>query len=389
MERQRIHYAKPSITSIELGYVTDAAINGWGARCYEYIERFEARFKARLDVRHAIATSSCTGALQLGLAALGIGPGDEVILGDINWIASAAPIVHIGARPIFVDVHPESWCIDPAKVEAAITRATKAIIAVHLYGNLCDMDALLDIGTRRGIPVIEDAAEAVGSIYRGRAAGSMGAFGAFSFHGTKTLTTGEGGMFVTQDGDLFDRTLSLSNHGRVRGQQKQFWADMVGYKFKMSNVQAAIGCGQLDRWDELVRKKRCIFGWYAEALAGLPVSMNPETAGTTNGYWMPTIVVDKDVPFDREALLDAFQAENIDGRAFFWPLSMLPMFEACPGNTVSYGLYARAVNLPSYHDMTREDTMRVADVLRSSVKHATLPRRRDAPTGAADAMSLT
>ena len=202
--KPRIHYTKPSITEREVEYATDAARNGWGDRCYEYINRFEELFKQHLGVKYAIATSSCTGALHMGLAALGIGPGDEVILADTNWIASAAPIVHLGAKPVFVDILADSWCIDPNLAEAAITPRTKAIIAVHLYGNLCEMHRLLEIGEKYGLPIIEDAAEAIGSIDHGKRAGSMGKFGAFSFHGTKTLTTGEGGMFVTDDADLYE-----------------------------------------------------------------------------------------------------------------------------------------------------------------------------------------
>ena len=208
----RILYTKPSITELEVAYATDAARNGWGDHCYEYIHRFEEAFRQHLGVKYAIATSSCTGALHMGLAALGIGPGDEVILADTNWIATAAPIVHLGAKPVFVDILPDTWCLDPNLVEAAITPRTKAIIAVHLYGNLCDMDRLLAIGEKYGISVIEDSAEAIGSIYHGKRAGSMGAFGTFSFHGTKTLTTGEGGMFVTSDANLYEQVLTLSNH---------------------------------------------------------------------------------------------------------------------------------------------------------------------------------
>ena len=359
----RIFYTKPSITDLEVRYATDAAATGWGDRCYEYIQRFEAAFAGHLGTSHAIATSSCTGALHLGLSALGIGPGDEVIIGDINWIASVAPVVHVGAKPVFVDVLPDSWCIDPARVEAAITPRTKAIIAVHLYGNLCDMDALLTIGARHGLLVIEDAAEAIGSVYHGRRAGSLGTFSTFSFHGTKTVTTGEGGLFATQDDDLFDRALTLSNHGRARGQTRQFWPDMVGFKYKMSNIEAAIGCAQMERIDDLIAAKRRIFKGYEQALVGLPIRLNPEPAGTTNGYWMPTVVVDDDVTFDRQVLLDAFAADAIDGRVFFWPLSMLPMFERCPDNTVSYGLYSRAINLPSYHDLSDAEIARVARVM--------------------------
>lgn len=361
--KARIHYTKPSITELEVEYATDAARNGWGPRCYEYIDRFEEAFKSYLDVNYAIATSSCTGAMHMGLAALGVGAGDEVILADTNWIASAAPITYLGAKPIFVDVLAETWCIDPAKVEAAITARTKAIIAVHLYGNLCDLDALLAIGETHGIPVIEDAAEAIGSEWKGEKAGSMGEFGTFSFHGTKTITTGEGGIFVTQNKALFEKVLTLSNHGRATGQTKQFWPDMVGFKYKMSNLQAAIGCAQMERIDDLITRKRQVFQGYKDGLSGLPLQMNPEPEGTQNGYWMPTFVVDEGVSFNREVLLERLKRDHIDGRVFFWPLSMLPMFEEKRENTVSYGLYDRAVNLPSYHDLSDADIDRVVTVI--------------------------
>lgn len=366
--KSRIYYTKPSITELEIRYATDAATHGWGERCYEYIEKFETLFKQHLDVRHAIATSSATGALHLGMAGLGIGPGDEVILADINWIASAAPIVHLGAKPVLVDVLPNSWCLDPAAVEAAITQRTKAILAVHLYGNLCDMDALLAIGRKYGILVIEDAAEAIGSIWHGKRAGAMGTFGAFSFHGTKTITTGEGGMFVTNDDALFERVLTLSNHGRAKGETRQFWPERVGFKYKMSNVQAAIGCGQMERIEELIAGKRRVFGSYRTALAGLPLRMNPEPVGTTNGYWMPTIVVDDGIPFDREKLLAAFKTDNIDGRVFFWPLSSLGLFRDTETPAVSRTLPSRALNLPSYHDMTDADIDRVTATVRTALR---------------------
>jgi perosamine synthetase len=359
---ERIYYTKPSITEKEVEYATDAARNGWGDRCYEYINRFEQLFKQHLAVNHAIATSSCTGAMHMGLSALGIGLGDEVILADINWIATAAPITYLGATPVFVDILPDTWCIDPAQAEAAITPKTKAIIATHLYGNLCDMDALMALGEKYGIAIIEDAAEAIGSVYQGKRAGSIGRFGVFSFHGTKTLTTGEGGMFVTNDSELYETVLTLSNHGRSRSQTKQFWPDMIGFKYKMSNIQAAIGCAQVERIEELIARKRQIFGAYQQGLAGLPVSLNPEYQNTMNGYWMPTVVVDYKVIFDRELLLSEFKANDIDGRFFFWPLSMLPIFEIKPSNVVSYDLYHRAINLPSYHDILPEEQAKVIKI---------------------------
>lgn len=362
--KPRIYYTKPSITEREVEYATDAARHGWGEKCYEYIDRFEELFRQHLGVNYAIATSSCTGALHMGLAALGIGPGDEVILADTNWIATAAPITYLGAKPIFVDILPDTWCINPKLAEAAITSRTKAIIVVHLYGNLCEMDQLLTIGEKHGLPIIEDAAEAIGSVYHGKRAGSMGQFGAFSFHGTKTLTTGEGGMFVTNDAALYEHVLTLSNHGRARGQTKQFWPDVVGFKYKMSNIQAAIGCAQMERIDELTSRKREILAAYRKRFMGLPgVSINPEPVGTVNGAWMPTVVFTPETGITREKLQAAFAAENVDARVFFWPLSSLSMFEAVLANTFAWAIPERAVNLPSYHDITLEEQGRVCRVL--------------------------
>jgi perosamine synthetase len=360
----RILYTKPSITDLETRYAADAAANGWGERCYDYISRFEAAFKDHLGVSHAIATSSCTGALHMGMAALGIGPGDEVIMADANWIASAAPIIHLGAKPVFVDILPDSWCIDPDLVEAAITPRTKAILAVHLYGNLCNMERLLAIGEAHGISVIEDAAEAIGSEYFGKRAGSMGRFGAFSFHGTKTVTTGEGGMFVTSDSALYERVLTLSNHGRSRSQLKQFWPDVVGFKYKMSNIQAALGCAQMERIESLIRRKREIFYYYCDRVRDLRgVAMNPEPSNIVNGAWMPTVVFDKAAGVTREKLCAAFAAENIDARVFFYPLSGLPMFERVPKNRNASDIPTRAINLPSYHDMTDQEQDRVVKTI--------------------------
>jgi perosamine synthetase len=364
--KPRILYTKPSITELEIKYATDAAQNGWGDKCYDYINRFEEAFKKHLGVQYAVATSSCTGALHMGMAALGIGPGDEVILADTNWIASAAPITYLGAKPIFVDILPDSWCLDPELVERAITPRTKAILAVHIYGNLCEMEKLLAIGQKHGIPVIEDAAEAIGSIYHGKRAGSMGAFGSFSFHGTKTITTGEGGLFVTNDRNLYEKVLTLSNHGRSRKQTKQFWPDMVGFKYKMSNIQAAIGLAQIERIEELTKRKREIFHYYRDRISEIPgLSINPEPINTVNGAWMPTVVFSSEMRVTREMLQASFTNENIDARVFFYPLSSLPMFKAKKSNKVAWDLPTRAINLPSYHEIVDLEQDRVINVIKN------------------------
>jgi perosamine synthetase len=374
-----ILYTKPSITSLEISLAMDAVKFGWGDKCNDYVTLFEKNFAKYIGTRYAVATSSCTGALTLGLAALGIGRGDEVIMADSNWIATAAPVVHLGAQPVFVDILPDTWCIDQNKIGEVITKRTKAILATHLYGNTCDMASIL-IGCVKyliinsEISIIEDAAEALGSVYCEKKAGSIGNFGVFSFHGTKTMTTGEGGMIVTNDKDLYEKVLALSNHGRVKGQEKQFWPEMIGYKFKMSNVQAAIGCAQLSRIDELVNRKRQIMNRYKEAFSRhLEISMNPEPEGTINGSWMPVILFSKESGITRELLMERFQKANISARVFFYPLSSLPMFNNNPlhslrmnnmvNNPVAYDIPTRSINLPSYHDMTDEDQQRVIDVV--------------------------
>jgi perosamine synthetase len=366
---RRILYSKPSITDLELAYATDAVKNGWGENCYDYINKFENLFKDYTGVQYAISTSSCTGALHLGLAALGVGPGDEVILADTNWIASVAPITYLGAKPVFVDILPDTWCIDPDLAEAAISPKTKAIIAVHLYGNVCEMDRLMEISKKYKIPIIEDAAEAIGSFWKGRHAGSIGAFGIFSFHGTKTITTGEGGMFITNDCDLYEKVLTLSNHGRIKGQKKQFWPEVVGYKYKMSNVQAAIGCAQIERIQDLLKRKREIFKYYEKSFSEITaIRMNPEKSGTVNGYWMPTIVFSPETGVTREKMQAEFKKQNVDARVFFWPLSSLPMFTRNYANKNSYLIQEYAINLPSYHDMTVEDQKCIIDVVFNLIK---------------------
>lgn len=366
----KIPYTKPSIGDLEIKYANDAVTTGWGDNCYAYIKRFEDDFCRHLGVKHAIATSSCTGALHLGLAALGIGAGDEVIVADSNWIASVAPILHLGAKPVFVDILPDSWCVDPKEVERAISKRTKLILAVHLYGNLCAMDELIALGDVHGIPVIEDAAEAIGSVYKGKKAGSMGKFSTFSFHGTKTITTGEGGMFVTNDTALYQKVLTLSNHGRSATQTKQFWPEMLGYKFKMSNVQAAIGVAQLERVDELVARKREIFYRYRDLLKECEqISFNPEPENVQIGAWMPTAVFSPESGVTREALQAAFVQAGIDARVFFYPLSSMPFIENAAGQPIAVDIASRAINLPSYHDMSEAEQMLVVGVLKSLLRN--------------------
>ena len=353
--KPRIFYTKPSITDLEVSYATDAAASGWGDQCYAYINKFEALFKQHLGVNYAIATSSCTGALHMGMAALGIGPGDEVIMADTNWIATAAPIVHLGAKPVFVDILPDSWCIDPDRVVEAITPRTKAIVAVHLYGNLCDMTSLLALGEQYDIPVIEDAAEAIGSSYYGKPAGSIGKFGAFSFHGTKTLTTGEWGMFVTNDAELYERVLTLSNHGRSRLQGKQFWPDMVGFKYKISNTQAAIGCAQLKNIKWIVKRKMEIGNRYYKHLKNNKnlFIQKPFNEYSKNIYWIVGILIYNKKSINKKIIVKKLRKKGIETRDFFYPMhkqniiKKLKIFKKKENYPVSEKLFKQGFYLPS------------------------------------------
>ena len=360
----KIPYTKPSITKLEVEYACDAAATGWGDKCYEYIHKFEKAFARYLGVKHCIATSSCTGAMHMGLHALGIGPGDEVILADTNWIATASPIVHLGAKPVFVDILSNTWCIEPEKVKASINSRTKAIIATHLYGNLCEIEKLKHICSDANINLIEDAAEAIGSSIGTKKAGTMSEFSTFSFHGSKTITTGEGGILATNNSEIYDKAFTLSNHGRSKHQNKQFWPDEVGYKFKMSNVQAAIGLAQLKRIETLVLRKRAILEQYKYNLKDLTaVSMNPELSGTINGAWMPTAVFDKSLGIDQKRLLQVFTEQKIDARVFFWPLSSLPMFKENLLNRNSYDIPTRSINLPSFHDIRDDQINQISEII--------------------------
>lgn len=368
-QTERIPVAKPSITDLEIEYVDDAIRNGWGPKCYDYIYRFEDQFSKYLGVEHALAASSCTGAIHIALMALGVKAGDEVILPDITWIASVEPVLYIGAKPVFVDVLPDTWCIDPDRFRAAITPRTKAVIPVHVYGNLCEMDEILAIAGEHGIRVLEDAAEGLGSEYKGRKAGSIGDAAVFSFHGTKTLSTGEGGMLVTNDPAVNGRSRILNDHGRDPKDNKTFWMREYGYKYKMSNLQAAMGCAQIERADELIDKKRENFNWYRELLTGMPCVVNPEQPYANNSYWMPTAVFDASLDIDRDGLIAYLKRLNIDSRPFFYPLSSLPMFERREENTVANSIYARGINLPSHHGLNRSDAEHVVAEIRNFIEH--------------------
>jgi perosamine synthetase len=367
----RIPIAGPSITQREIDYATDAATHGWYARAGEYPQRFEEAFSNYIGVKHAVSLPSCTSGLHLALAALGIGPGDEVIVPDLTWIASAAPISYVGATPVFADIDENTWCLCAESVRACITENTKAILPVDLYGGVPEYPALRAIADEHHLKIIEDAAEAIGSEFSGRKAGALGDVATFSFHGSKTFTTGEGGMLVTDDDELHARVMQLRDHGREPG-DIHFKNTEVAFKYKMPSVAAAIGLAQVERSEELVARKREIFEWYREALTGVEgVSMNHEPVNTKNTFWMVTVVLDPMLEWPKEKLMVALDAEGIDSRPMFHPLSSLPAYDgqaeaavARKRNEVSYRLSPWGINLPSAMNLTLEQVQRVAETLR-------------------------
>lgn len=374
---ERIPIAGPSITQREIKYATDAAANGWYDRAGEYPRRFEEALAKYLGVKHAVSLPSCTSGLHLTLAAAGIGPGNEVIVPDLTWIASSAPITYVGAMPVFADVDEQTWCLCAESVRACITENTKAILPVDLYGGMPDYEALRAIANEYDLKLIEDAAEAIGSEFAGRKAGTLGDVAAFSFHGSKTFTTGEGGMLVTDDNELHARVMHLRDHGREPG-DVHFKNTEVAFKYKMPPVAAAIGLGQVERAEELVAKKREIFEWYREGLAGVEgITLNHEPANTKNTYWMVTALLDPMLEWPKGKLMAALDAEGIDSRPMFHPLSSLPAYEghaeaavARKRNATSYRLSPWGINLPSALCLTREQVQRVTDSLRRIIGKA-------------------
>lgn len=371
----RIPVSGPWITEREVQYVADAVTHAWYDQANRWHDRFERAFALHLQVPFVTSLPSCTSAIHLSLAAMGIGPGDEVIVPDITWIATSAPIQYVGAVPVFADVDPHTWVLTPESLKECVTSRTRAAIPVDLYGSMPDYEGLRRVADAHGVALIEDAAEAVGSTWHGRPAGSFGTTGVFSFHGSKTLTTGEGGLLATSDEALFRKILQLRDHGREPG-DRFFRNTAVGFKYKMSAMQAALGTAQLERVEELVAKKRQIFSWYRERLEDLQdIALNAEPPGLRNSYWMVTLVWDRQGRPDQRRLQDELDRRGIDTRPFFHPLSSLPAYQHHPQsgpardrNRVAYGLRDRALNLPSALNLTEGQVDRVCREVSSLLK---------------------
>ena len=346
--------AGPSISAREAAYAFDAAKYGWNKEWSKYLTRFEQDFAAFVGGKHAMACSSGTGALTIALTALEIGPGDEVIVPDLTWVATANAVRYVGATPIFADIELDTWNIDVKSAEALITPRTKAIMPVHMYGHPARIDGVMALARKRGLYVIEDAAPAIGAEWQGQRCGSFGDFAAFSFQGAKLLVTGEGGMLVCSNPQLYEKALKVWDQGR--NPNKTFWIDGHGLKYKMANVQAAVGLGQLERCAELVAMKRRVFGWYAEGLHGVPdIHLNHEVAGAHSIYWMSSLRLDEGARLSRDELSVALKKRNVDTRPVFPAISQYPIWgrEVTP-QPVALRVGRQAMNLPSGVCLRRE-----------------------------------
>lgn len=360
-----IPVAAPALVGNERTYVLDCLDSTWISSSGKYIEHFEQGFADFCRVPYAASCCNGTVALHLALLALGVGPGDEVIVPTLTFVATANAVVYCGARPVFVDVESETWNLDPARIEERLSPRTKGIVAVHLYGHPADMDPIRAIARRHGLFVLEDAAEAHGAEYKGQRVGSIGDIGIFSFYGNKILTTGEGGMVVTRDEALAHRVRQLKGQGM--DPKRRYWFPTMGYNYRMTNIQAAIGLAQLEKIDWHIERHRENARWYKELLAGHPLfTVQPEMPWATNAYWMNSIVLDPAFPLSRDQAMAELAKHGIETRPFFYPLHTLPMYleAAIDGSfPVAESVAARGMNVPSSAMLSQEEISYVADRL--------------------------
>ena len=357
---------EPVLDGNERRYVLDCLETNWISSLGSYITRFEETVARWCGVPHGVACSSCTTGLHLALVALGIGPGDEVIIPDFTLIVSANTVIEAGARPVLVDADPKTWCLDPEKVEEKIGPRTRAIMPVHMYGHPCDMPRICEIARRRGLFVIEDCAEAHGAEVAGRRVGSFGDAACFSFYGNKILTTGEGGMVLCSDGKLAEEMRLLRNQAF---EQPRFVHRRIGFNYRLTNVQAAIGLAQVEKVDEKVEKKREIARWYAEAFANVEdVELPAEAPGAKNVYWMYGVKLGDSFRRGRDGVMAALKEKGVETRAFFCPMHRQPVFQGTDSRfpdvsgsyPVSDDLWKRGLYLPSGLGLTRSQVEEVA-----------------------------
>lgn len=360
---------QPLLDGKERQYLNECIDGGWISSEGPFVKRFEEEFAQRVGRKHGIAVCNGSVALDAAVVALGIGPGDEVILPSFTIISCAAAIVRSGATPVVVDCDPQTWNMDVGKIEAKIAPRTKAIMVVHIYGLPVDMAPVLLLAQKYGLRVIEDAAEMHGQTYKGEPCGSFGDISTFSFYPNKHITTGEGGMIVTDDDSLAERCRSLRN--LCFQPQKRFVHEELGWNFRMSNIQAALGVAQLERLDEFVKRKRRIGQRYTELLADIPGLQLPvpHTDYAENIYWVYGIVLKDEVPFDATEAMRRLAEHKIGTRPFFWPMHEQPVFQKMglfqgESYPVSERIARRGFYIPSGMALTDEQIERVAAVLK-------------------------
>jgi len=352
----RIPVYQPSLTGNEKKYVNECLDSTWISSKGKFIQLFEQNFAHFVNAKYAASVSNGTVALHLALVVLGIGPGDEVIVPTLTYIASVNAITYTGAKPVFVDSLNDTWQMDPADVERKITPNTKAIMAVHLYGHACDMDALTTITKKHALFLVEDCAEAIGTEYKGKHVGTFGDIAAFSFFGNKMITTGEGGMVVTNDQTIYDRSVHYKGQGLSK--HRFYWHDVVGYNYRMTNICAAIGLAQLEQANVFIERKQKIAHLYAQKLKDLPVKFHHTTPDTKHSFWMCSILVND--PANRDLLMDYLGQNGVETRPLFYPVHTMPMYaQSFHRHPVAEDLGWRGINLPSYPGLTDEQVNEV------------------------------
>jgi perosamine synthetase len=368
---KKIRSIAPSISEAEIALVTEAVTEGWFDQMSKHLDLFVSEFSAFCGVPFCLPVSHGTDAIHLALLIAGVQPGDEVIVPDLTWVASASPVLHIGATPVLVDIDAATWCIDVDAFARAITPKTKAVICVDLFGGMPDYQSILPLAEQHGIVVIEDAAEGIGSYYQGKAAGALGHIGVYSFNATKLIMGGQGGMLVTQNQQWYLQAKRLSHHGIDMAQSgKYYWSNQLGFNYNWCNINAALALAQLRRIDELIAFKRQLFNWYQQELADCQwLQLNAEPSGVQNCYWITCAVLDARLGLNKEQVKLLCEPYNVDVRPFFYPLSAMPPFTAsnptaAAVNTVSYQLESRTICLPSGYDLTHQDVQYVCRLLK-------------------------
>jgi perosamine synthetase len=358
--KHKIPVAEPEIGEEELKNVVEAVKSGWVSSKGPFIERFEKSFSRYIGVKHGVATSNGTTALHLALSGLGVGRGDKVLVPSLTFVAVANAVTYTGAEAVFIDSHPEYWCINPSKIKKKIDDQTKGVIVVHLYGHPCDMDEIMCIAENHKLHVIEDCAEAHGAEYKGMKVGSFGTVSCFSFYGNKIITTGEGGMCLTNNEELAEKMRVLRDHGM--NPKKKYWHDIIGFNYRMTNLQAALGVAQLKKIDRLIAKKREIANIYKKLLQDLStVTLAPEMPWAKNVYWLYSVLVKKAL---RNKIIEHLEKQGIEARPFFHPLHTMPPYEHNLTLPVAEELSARGLNLPSGPQLSREQAEEIVESLR-------------------------